>query len=96
MRKLGYTFSVELISKKYVKNISISDRAHDRVLFEGDLGGLLSLAFIDGELLEIEGLNGIARITLTTEYLQRLLNNPDQVLSLSSELESFKTPINGE
>ena len=93
MRKLGHIFSVELTSKKYVTNISISDRAHDRVLFEGDLGGLLSLALIDGKMLEIEGKNGVIRTTITEESLRSLLNNPNRVLSLSSKLESFKKPI---
>jgi DNA-binding protein YbaB len=35
---MGGLFSVEMESKKHVRSISISDEAHDRVLFEGDLG----------------------------------------------------------
>jgi hypothetical protein len=35
-------FSVEMESKKHVRSISISNEAHDRVLFEGDLGRVLS------------------------------------------------------
>ena len=88
MRDIHYTFSVDLNSKKHVKNISISDEAYDRVLFEGDLGKPVSLSLIDGKLLEFEGTNGITRMTISKDLLQRVLSKPNHVLSLSSEAGS--------
>ena len=84
MRDLRYTFSVDLKSKKHVRNISISDEAYDRVLFEGDLGGLVSLSLLDGRMLELEGENGVLRTTMSEELLQKVLSKPNRVLCLSS------------
>jgi len=71
---LEHTFSVEIRSKKYVKNISISDEAHDRVLFEGNLGELLELSLTE-EVLELTGTNGILRVGLTEDQLRKTLKS---------------------
>lgn len=92
MRDQSYTFSVDINSKKHVKNISISDKAHDRVFFEGNLGGLVSLSIIDG-LLELEGNYGVLRMTMSKELLERALSKSDGVLSLSSDVESYTNTI---
>ncbi len=89
MRDMRYTFSVDLKSKKHVRNISISDEAYDRVLFEGDLGGLVSLSLIDGRMLELEGENGVLRTTMSEDLLQKVLSKPDRVLCLSSKVRSI-------
>jgi hypothetical protein len=89
MRGLRYTFSVDIKSKEHVKNISISDEAHDRVFFEADLGSPVSISLIDGEMLELEGANGVLRMTMSEEILQRVLSNPKRVLSLSSKIGSY-------
>ena len=89
MRDLRYTFSVDLKSKKHVKNISISDEAYDRVLFEGDLGELVSLSLLDGRMLELEGENGVLRTTMSEELLQKVLSKPNRVLCLSSKVGSI-------
>lgn len=80
-------FSVELESKKYVKNISISDEAFDRVFFEGDLGQLSELSIVDSSSLEILGGNGVLRIEVDAGLLSRVLEKSDQVLSLGSEVK---------
>jgi hypothetical protein len=80
---------VELVSKNHVGSISISDEAHDRVLFEGDLGGLLEVSIIEGSALEMVGENGVLRIDIDEDVLQRVLESPDRVLSLSSEVGSY-------
>lgn len=67
-----HTFSVEIKSKKYVKNISISDEAHDGVLFEGDLGELLELSVVD-DVFEFVGVNGVLRVGLTEDQLREAL-----------------------
>ena len=79
-------FSVEMWSKKHVRSISISDQAHDRVLFEGDLGGLSEVSIIDSSSLEMVGANGVLRIEIGEEVLQRVLKSPNRELSLSSEV----------
>ena len=85
VEKLEHTFSVEMKSKKYVKSISISDEAHDRVLFEGNLGELLELSHAEGDVFEFIGINGVLRIGLTEEQLQKALSNKHRKSSLSAE-----------
>lgn len=69
---MKHAFSVEMKSKQNVKNISISDEAHDRVLFEGDLGELLELS-LESDVLELVGVNGVLRVVLTKEQLMKVL-----------------------
>ncbi len=76
-------------SKKHVRNISISDQAHDRVLFDGDLGRLLEVSIIECSALEIVGENGVLRIDIDEDVLQRVLESPRHELSLSSEVGSY-------
>ena len=91
---LEHTFSVEMKSKRYVKNISISDEAHDRVLFEGNLGKLLNMSLVEGDVLEIIGVNGVLRINLTREQLQETIRIASKS-SLSSEVGSFTSTKKG-
>jgi len=74
-----HAFSIELQSKQYVKHISISDEAHDRVLFEGTLGKLLNMSLVEGDVLELVGVNGVLRISLTREQLQETIKAASQV-----------------
>jgi hypothetical protein len=78
-----------MISKKHVRSISISDEAHDRVLFEGDLGRLLEVSIIECSALEMVGENGVLRMEIGEKVLQRVLESPDRELSLSSEVGSY-------
>lgn len=73
MNCLEHVFSLEMNSKKHVKNISISDDTHDRVLFEANLGKLLELSVVEGDVLELIGENGVLRLSLTIEQLQQAL-----------------------
>jgi len=70
---LEHTFTVEMRSKRDVKSISISDEAHDRVLFEGSLGELLELSLVEGDVLEFVGVNGVLRVAVTEEQLMKAL-----------------------
>jgi hypothetical protein len=92
MRKPKHLFSVEMNSKKHVKNVHISDCTHERVFIEGELGELISLTLVDGIMLEITGKNGILRTEISEKILQRLLNDPKRELCLCSDLESRKNP----
>ena len=66
-------------SKKHVKSISISDEARDRVLFEGNLGELLELSIVEGDVLEFIGVNGVLRIGITEKQLWKALRVASQV-----------------
>lgn len=79
LKSLEHAFSIEMKSKQYVKNISISNEAHDRVLFEGNLGKLLEMSLVEGDVLELIGNNGVLRINLTKEQLQETINNASRV-----------------
>ena len=69
---MEHSFSIEMKSKKYVKNISISDEDYNRVLFEGFLGELKGLSLIEGRMLEVKGFNGILRIDLSEDELRTM------------------------
>lgn len=77
--KIEGFFSIEMNSKRYVKNISISDESYNRVLFEGYLGKFAELGMIEGAILEIKGTNGVIRIDLTERELQKILNQKEAV-----------------
>jgi hypothetical protein len=68
-----HVFTVEMKSKQNVKTISISDESHDRVLFEGNLGKLLSLSLVEGDVLELIGGNGVLRVGVTEGQLRKAL-----------------------
>jgi len=73
-------FSVEMTSKSHVKSISISDEAHERVLFEGDLGELRELSLVEGDVLEFMGVSGILRINVAEEQLHQALTRKSRVV----------------
>jgi hypothetical protein len=79
VKNVEHSFSVEMKSKKNVKSISISDEAHDRVLFEGNLGELLELSLVEGDVLEFIGVNGVLRVTITEGQLRETLKVASQV-----------------
>lgn len=74
-KNVDHTFTVEMTSKKHVKSISISDDSHDRVLFEGNLGALQDLSLVEGDVLEVVGVNGVLRINLTKKQLQETIKS---------------------
>jgi len=75
VNSVEHTFTIELKSKEYVNNISISDHTHDLVLFEGNLGKLIELSLVESDVLEIAGANGILRVTATMEQLEKAIKN---------------------
>jgi len=76
---LGHEFSVEMKSKAYVKSISISNEAKDRVLFEGDLGELEEVVFVGGSMLEVRGSNGVLRVELGQSETRKLMNQMSSI-----------------
>ena len=71
---LEHIFSIEMKSKRHVKSISVSDDTRDLVLFEGNLGEFLDLSVSDGDVLELIGENGVLRLSVTREQLQRAIS----------------------
>ena len=71
--KMEHAFSIEMKSKKHVKHISLSDESHEHVLFEGILGELEELSMVEGAVLEVKGTNGVLRIDLSKDELQKML-----------------------
>jgi len=72
-RESSHAFSVELKSKEFLRNVMISNRTGETVLVEGFLGELKEMSLIEGALLELRGSNGVLRIDLKEEELDRLL-----------------------
>jgi hypothetical protein len=70
---MEHMFSVEMKSKKFVKSISVSNDSRNRVFFEGFLGNIEELGFIEGGMLEIKGVNGTFRIDLSEKELRTML-----------------------
>lgn len=89
---MEHAFSVEMKSKRHVKNVSISDEAHGRVLFEGNLGELLDLSFTEGDVLEFVGVNGVLRVDVSEEQMSEALEAYRRS-SLSSEVGSYRSTI---
>ena len=79
LESLEHVFSIELKNKRHVKHIFISDEAHERVLFEGNLGKLLNMSLVEGDILELIGVNGVLRISLTRRQLQETVKAASQV-----------------
>ncbi len=79
VRTMEHAFSVEMNSKNQVKNISISNEAHDRVLFEGNIGQLLELSLVESNVLEFIGTKGVLRVAVTEEQLRSALRASSQV-----------------
>ena len=69
-----HAFSIELESKQYVKRITMSNEAGDRVVIEGFLGELGELSFVENAMLEIKGVNGTLRMDLNEEEFRKLLS----------------------
>jgi len=69
-----HAFSVEMKSKEHVRNISLSNESHERVLFEGSLGELDGLSMVEDEVLEVRGVNGVLRIDLSKEELRKMIS----------------------
>jgi len=71
--RLTHTFSIEIISKEYVKHLSLSNESRNGVYFEGFLGDITGLGYVNGGMLEIIGINGTFRMDIRKEELRKML-----------------------
>ena len=83
-------FSIDMKSKKHVRNISISDETRDHVLFQGDLGPIDIVSIIDSTALEVIGSNGILRLEICEDILEQVFTSTNRKLRLNSK--SGETP----
>jgi len=65
-------FSVELKSKRNLKNIILTDGSSESVLIEGTIGELLRATFAEGVVLEVVGKNGVLRLDLREEDITKI------------------------
>ena len=59
-------------SKDHIKQILLSSKGENPVLFEGFLGKLRKLSLVEDLVLEIKGKNGVIRIDMTKDELRQL------------------------
>ena len=64
-------FSVELKSKRNLKNVTLTNGSSDSVLVEGTIGKLVQATFMEGIILEVVGKKGILRIDLGEDEIKR-------------------------
>ncbi len=88
-------FSVELKSKRNLKNVTLTNGPHDNVLVEGTLGELVQATFTEGIILQIVGKNGILRIDLGENEIQKTIQQiqtqlKDQQKSILNDLREGK------
>ena len=64
-------FSVELKSKRNLKNVTLTNGSSDSVLVEGTIGELVQATFAEGIILEVIGKNGVLRVDLGEDEIQK-------------------------
>jgi len=64
-------FSVELKSKRNLKNVTLTNGSSDSVLVEGTIGELVQATFVEGVVLEVVGKNGVLRLDLGEDDIKR-------------------------
>jgi hypothetical protein len=68
------SFSIELKSKNYLKNVTLTNRSHDSVLVEGTIGELVQATFAEAVILEVVGKKGVLRINLGEDEIKRTID----------------------
>ena len=69
VKQLRHSFSVELKSKKHLHQMMLSKEPHGGVFFEGELGEISELEYIEGRVLVVTGSNGTLRIDICESKL---------------------------
>jgi hypothetical protein len=64
-------FSIELKSKRNLKNIMLTNGSSDTVLIEGAIGELVQATFKEGVVLEVVGKNGTLRLDLREDEIHK-------------------------
>ena len=75
-----HSFSIELKSKRGVKRMSFSNKENSHIFFEGNLGELANVSLVEGVMLEIEGVNGVLRLDITQQELERCFGRQETTM----------------
>ena len=67
-------FSVELNSKRNLKNVTLTNGSSDSVLLEGTIGEFVQATFAEGIILEVVGKSGTLRIALGENEIKKATN----------------------
>jgi len=62
-------------SERCVRRISFLDEENGTVFFEGFLGELKNVVMVEGVMLEIEGKNGVLKLDITQQEMEKYLNS---------------------
>jgi len=81
-----HAFTVEMKSKQYINNISISNESQDKVLFEGNLGKMVDMSLEEDRVLEFVGSNGVLRLAVTRLQLENILSNDNSSVIKEGDL----------
>ena len=65
-------FSVELRSKRNLKNSTLTNGSSDSVLVEGSIGELVQASFTEGIILQVVGKNGVLRVDLGEDEIKKI------------------------
>ena len=68
-----HSFSIEMKSEHCVRRMSFLDKENGKVFFEGFLGELENVALVEGLMLEIEGKNGVLKLDITQQEMEKSL-----------------------
>lgn len=72
-RNEEHSFSIEMTSKEFMRNISFQYREKGHIFFEGFLGKLKNVTLVEGVMLEIEGVNGVLKLDITQQEIKNVL-----------------------
>ena len=70
MKDKNRVFSVELNSRKDLKNITLENGGNDKVTIEGTIGRLVAARFEEEVILEVLGTEGVIRIDLGKDEIK--------------------------
>jgi hypothetical protein len=64
-------FTLELTSKRNLKNVTLTNGSSEGVLVEGTIGELIQASFAEGVILEVVGKHGVLRVDLREDEIQK-------------------------
>jgi len=70
---MRHSFSVQMNSAGSVSGLVIN-RKKDRIFIEGELGKIEEIEFVEGKVLTITGENGVLRLDISRENLNKALS----------------------
>jgi hypothetical protein len=68
-----HSFSIAMKSGRSVRRMSFLDQENGHVFFEGFLGRLRNILVVEDVMLEIEGKNGVLKLDITRQELEKSL-----------------------